>query len=100
MTALGIDMTDREPTKGWASLTPTLHPVNHLHTLSVAAWKLASQYVDEGRSWDEIKRMHDTAVELEDLARSGDECNCVLPEQSCAVCRATARAVYEEEFNG
>lgn len=91
-----FNMTENENTKGWESITPTRRPINRLRVLSLAAWKLAALMVDEGREWDEIKRMQDTAQELEDLANRDAECHCILPEQSCDVCRATARYIYNE----
>ena len=102
MPALGVDMSDREPVNGWEGIHPSLphtRPENTLYALCIAAWKLASQMVDEGRSWEDIRMMQDTAIALENMARAEDECDCSLPEQSCPVCRAKARVVYEKEFN-
>jgi hypothetical protein len=93
-----FNMTEREPEKGWADIKPTPHPQNILFTLSIIAWKLASKMVDDERDWDDIARMQETASSLEDLARSGVECNCILPEQSCKLCRTVTRLIYDEDY--
>jgi len=97
MTVLGINMTDSEKEKGWADTKPTLHPINTLYALSLSAWKLASKMVDDGRDWGDIENMQRTAQELERMARSGAECTCFLPNQSCEVCRAACRVIYNED---
>lgn len=99
MKPLGINMTDNEKETGWAQVQPVIRIENRLHALSIAAWKLASKMVDDGRDLDDIQEMQRTAVELEKLARSDYECHCVLPEQSCEACRLAARVIYEEEFS-
>ena len=91
-----FNMGENEPKTGWDGVKPSPHPINTLYALSLSAWKLASKMVDDGRDWDDIKRMQETAVELEKYARTGGECTCFLPSQSCPICRAACRVIYEE----
>ncbi len=91
-----FNMGEREPITGWEGVQPSIHPINRLYALSLSAWKLASKMVDDGRDLDDIEKMQATAVELEKYARMGEECTCFLPNQSCPICRAVCRVIYEE----
>ena len=92
-----FNMSDNEPKTGWDGVKPSPHPINTLYALSLSAWKLASKMVDDGRDWGDIENMQRTAQELERMARSGAECTCFLPNQSCEVCRAACRVIYNED---
>jgi hypothetical protein len=50
----------------------------------------------EGKNYEDFtwKEMANLAEEEFDHPA---ECNCILPEQSCKVCRSIAQVVYEEE---
>jgi hypothetical protein len=90
-----FNMTERDPVNGWESITPTLHPQNTLLTLSLAAWKLSQKMVDDGRDWDDITRMQQTAVDLERLMH--EDCTCT-PINECEVCKVVSRLIYDEDY--
>lgn len=100
MTALSINMTDREPPTTWADVKPTVRPENRLRSLSYSAWKLAAKLADEcNPDWEKINRLQDAARELSKLADADAECSCT-PLHDCRVCDLTARVIYDEDYGG
>ena len=97
MTTLGIEMTDREPTTGWAQVRPVIHPQNTMLVLALNAWKLAEHLADkDDPDWEKIKEIQDIAQEIESLA--DEECNCTPRDYNCRVCNAVARLYNNEDY--
>lgn len=86
MSALSINMSDREKPSTWTDLKPAIHPQNKLRLMSYDAWKLASTLADENNpDWLRIERIQKTAVELDRMADEDAECKC-SPRQDCREC--------------
>ena len=94
-----FNMSEKDPVNGWEGVKPSIHPINRLYALSLSAWKISAQMIDDGRDYEDIKRMQDTAVELEKYARFGEECTCTPRDYTCKICAAIARIIYNDEFD-
>lgn len=93
-----MGMTNREPLIGWEAIQPT-RSIDPLAHLALRIWRLRDRVIEQG--WSEgafdhpqIAALAALAAELEQINRGDIECHCVIPEQSCGVCRAAARAVF------
>jgi hypothetical protein len=98
MTVLGVNMTTKDPTYGWADIKPTIHARDPFFDLAERMYRRASELVDEGADQIEIDSVNDLAKELEDIARDHHaECEC-RPDSDllCRTCKAMAQAMNLE----
>jgi len=97
MSALGINMTDRELPTTWDGLKSS-HPIHPLLDWAERAWMKASEMADDPNpDWVEISLMQANAITLERYAREGFECTCdERGEINCPVCKAVAKILYAD----
>jgi hypothetical protein len=94
---LGPNLTTADPVIGWETIQPTRRPVDPHINMALRVWALRNQAIEDGLAcgqWDHnrIEELAALATNLQRIAAHEIECQCVLPEQSCVVCRSVAHA--------
>lgn len=97
MSALGIEMTDRQSPTTWTGLKSS-HISHPLMSWAERGWLKASEMADDDNpDWDAVREMQSNAIMLERYAREGFECSCTeRGDTSCPVCRAVAKILYHD----